>query len=382
VFQEQVMRLSMVAAGFSAGQADQLRRAMASWRKHGGLEPFEQPLIEGMLARGLSREFAERLYQQILGFGEYGFPESHAASFALLVYVSAWLKCHAPAAFLCALLNSQPMGFYAPAQLIQDARRHGVVVHGVDVSFSQWESTLEAEGAVRLGFNLISGLEQAAAQRLCQAREAAGAGTRLTLSDLAHAALLDARTLDLLAQAGAFESVCGDRHQAFWQARGARPLPGVMKKTSIQETAVTLTAPALADNIFADYQHLGFTLGAHPVSLLRATLSGSRFNTACQIQHHPDRALARALGLVICRQRPPTAGGVVFLTLEDETGHTPIIVHPFLAQKQRREWLTSPLLGVFGQVQRKGNSFQLIAKRLVDYTHLLAGLSSRSRDLR
>ena len=379
VFQEQVMQIAMVAAGFTAGEADQLRRAMAAWRRRGGMEPFEKRLIEGMLARGYSPEFAQAVFAQILGFGEYGFPESHSASFALLVYVSAWLKCHEPAAFLCALLNSQPMGFYGPSQLIQDARRHGVEVRGVDVRHSDWECTLEGadQDAARLGLRMVSGLSHEAALRLMAARRAQPFAD---VQDMARRAALDAATLTLLAQAGALASLSGHRRQAYWQASGAAPLAGVMSPATIAEPQLALPAPDKVEDLIADYQHLGYTLGEHPLSLLRVQLSGLRFATAHEVRHSGDRALARAAGLVICRQRPGTASGVMFITLEDETGSTNVIVHPALAEKQRREVLRSRLLGVYGQVQRDGDVVHLIAKRLVDHSGLLAQLASQSRD--
>ena len=389
LFQEQVMQLAVVAAGFTPGEADQLRRLMATWRKKGGIERFEKRLIDGMLARGYTPEFAQAIFQQILGFGEYGFPESHSASFALLVYVSAWLKRYEPAAFLCALLNSQPMGFYAPSQLLHDARRHGVVVLPPDVTASDWECALEGTVNVkvapathesplaRLGLMMISGLGEQTALRIAAARAAA---PFTSVDDLAARAQLDAPELKLLAAGAALASLAGHRRQARWQAAGALPLPRVLRNASITETALALPAPSEGEDLVADYTHLGFTLGRHPLSLLRARLQQLRFVTAAELNNSPDRKLTRTAGLVTCRQRPGTASGVVFLTLEDETGVANIIVHGDLVERQRRELLASRLLGVFGQLQREGEVVHLVAKRLVDHSALLGRLVMRSRD--
>ncbi|HWS14167.1 MAG TPA: error-prone DNA polymerase [Rhodocyclaceae bacterium] len=388
IFQEQVMQLAVVAAGFTPGEADRLRRLMATWRKKGGIEALERRLVEGMLERGYAEEFAQRIYQQILGFGEYGFPESHAASFALLVYVSAWLKRHHPAAFLCALLNAQPMGFYAPSQLIQDARHHGVEVRPAEVTASGWDCALEAAGApargspspdpaARLGLRMVKGLSEDAALRIAAARaEAAFA----SVDDLAERAGLDARELGLLAAAGALAGLAGHRRRARWQAAGARPLPRLLRGARIDEPAPMLAAPGEGEDLVADYRALGFSLGRHPLALLRRQLAGLRFVTAAELNGYPDRKLGRTAGVVTCRQRPGTASGVVFLTLEDETGSTNVIVHGDLVERQRRELLGARLMGVFGQVQREGLVVHLVAMRLVDHSALLGRLATRSRD--
>lgn len=370
------MQLAVVAAGFTPGEADRLRRSMAAWKRKGGMEPFEKKLVEGMLARGYTLEFAQAIFRQILGFGEYGFPESHAASFALLVYVSAWLKCHAPAAFLCALLNSQPMGFYAPAQLIQDARRHGVAVHPVDVAASAWECRIE-DNAVRLGLILVGGLGEEAATRVAAARSAAPFSD---VEDLAHRAALGPRELRLLAAAGALAALAGHRRQAHWQASGAAPLPGLLAAARVGEAVLPLAAPAEGEDIVADYAALGFSLGRHPLALLRARLERLRFLPAAAIAACANRKLVRAAGLVTCRQRPDTASGVMFVTLEDETGFTNVIVHRALIERQRRELLGARLLGVYGVLQREGEVVHLIAKRLVDHSRLLGALAPRSRN--
>ncbi len=383
IFQEQVMQLAMVAAGFTAGEADELRRSMAAWRRKGGLSRFEHKLKKGMTDRGYDQEFADAIYRQICGFGEYGFPESHAASFAILVYVSAWLKCHYPAAFLCALLNSQPMGFYAPSQLIQDARRHGVSVLPVDVTASQWESELEAlhgESATpgaRLGLCLVQGLDHAAVERLIQARQEQA--FRCT-EDLARRAKLGPQALGRLAAAGALGSLAGNRRRAHWQAAGSGYQPGLLADGGPREPCVDFPSPSVKDDVLADYGSLGFTLGAHPLALLRHQLQSMRLIPAAAIADSQDRCLARTAGLVTCRQRPGTATGVVFVTLEDETGVSNVIVHHTLVERQRRELLNARLLGVYGQIQRAGPVVHLVAMRLIDYSALLGGLATRSRD--
>lgn len=381
IFQEQVMQLAVVAAGFSPGEADQLRRAMGAWRRKGELERYREKLLAGMAARGFDPDFAERLCRQIEGFGSYGFPESHAASFALLVYFSAWLKHHEPAAFLCALLNSQPMGFYGPAQLIQDARRHAVLVHPVDVGASAWDCALEeAPGrtpAARLGLRMVKGLGQDSGERIVAAR----ASTPFAdVQDLASRARLDPRETRLLAAAGALASLAGHRRQALWQAAGAQDQPGLLHGAPVAEAPVALAAPREGEELIADYARLGFTLGRHPLSLLRTRLAALRFLTAGEIAACPDRKLARAAGLVTCRQRPGTAKGILFVTLEDETGLVNVIVHPELLEKQRRELLGARLLGVFGQITRQGTVVHLRAGRVVDHSALLGSLEARSRD--
>jgi len=381
IFQEQVMQLAVVAAGFTGGEADQLRRAMGAWRRKGELERYRQKLLAGLDHKGYDADFAQRLCQQIEGFGSYGFPESHAASFALLVYASAWLKCFAPAAFLAALLNSQPMGFYAPAQLIQDARRHGVEVRAADVGASAWDCMLEtadgAQPAVRLGLRMIRGLGREAATRIAAARgEHAFADTQ----DLAARARLDTGELRTLAAGGALASLAGHRRQALWQASGAAPLPGLLAEAPGGDVAATLDAPAEPEDLLADYARLGFTLGRHPLAFVREQLARLRFLTAADITAAPDRMLARGAGLVTCRQRPGTAKGTLFLTLEDETGLTNVIVRPELFEQQRRILLGARLMGVFGQIRRQGRVVHLVASRVVDHSPLLGSLAARSRD--
>ncbi len=381
IFQEQVMQLAMLAAGFTAGEADQLRRAMAAWKRKGGLEKFHDKLVSGMLERGYQREFAEALFSQIEGFAEYGFPESHAASFALLAYASAWLKCHHPAAFLAALLNSQPMGFYSPSQLVQDAQRHGVEVLPVDVSTSDWEAALEfPEGstpAVRLGLNQIQGLSQEAGWRIEEARAIQGFRD---LNDLAARAALSSTDLKALAAANALKSLAGHRHEASWHAAGALPGKGLLKHTHTAADAINLQAPSEAQEIVADYRVIGLTLGRHPLALLRPQLLKQRFLPASTLSGFRQGQFARACGIVTVRQRPATAKGTVFVTLEDETGVVNVIVWPALVELQRKELLHSSLLAVYGVWQTESNVSHLIARRLIDLTPLLGRLETASRD--
>jgi len=378
IFQEQVMQLAMVAAGFTPGEADNLRRSMAAWRRKGGLEPFEARLVSGMLERGYSRAFAESIYRQILGFGEYGFPESHSASFALLVYVSAWLKCHEPAAFLAALLNSQPMGFYAPAQLVRDAQRHGVTVHPPDVGKSRWDCTLEA-GAARLGLRMVSGLSEAAAERIVAAR---AARALTSVEDLARRAALGRHELKCLAAADALSALAGHRRQAHWLVAGVEAAPDLLAQMPQRDPAVALPTPSMGEQIVADYASLGFTLGPHPLALLRSRLARLRVVTAERLHHCAHGAAVRAAGLVTCRQRPDTASGVVFVTLEDETGHVNVVVWRALVERQRRALLGASLLAVQGVIERDGDVVHLVAHRLQDYSALLGQLSARSRNFR
>lgn len=381
IFQEQVMQLAVVAANFTPGEADQLRRAMAAWKRKGGLEPFEQKLLAGMAANGLPESFARRIIAQIQGFGEYGFPESHAASFALLVYASAWLKCHHPAAFLCGLLNSQPMGFYSPSMLVQDARRHGVTVLPPDVSASDWDSRLEADGAVRLGLREIGGLAQAVGERVAVNRKKRPFSD---IADLAARAALQRRDLDLLAAADALRSLAGHRRQAAWAAsveRASGPVQGdLFEGKALAEAAVDLPAPGEGENLVADYRSLGLSLRNHPLTLLRAHLSARRFVLAADLKQAGHRAVIRVAGIVVGRQRPGTATGIVFVTLEDESGLVNVVVKPELVERQRRELLGATLLGVYGQLQKEGEVIHLVAKRLVDLSAWLGRLETHSRD--
>ena len=385
IFQEQVMQLAVVAAGFTPGESDKLRRAMAAWKRRGGLEPFREKLIDGMLARGYERQFAEQIFQQILGFGEYGFPESHAASFALLVYVSSWIKCHEPAAFACALLNSQPLGFYSTSAIVQDAQRHGVEVRPVDVQVSEVDSTLERclprEGggpisALRLGLGMVKGLKVDSAKRILDARL-----TRIFSSteDLARRANLDRRDLSCLAAADALASLAGHRRDALWETLAVDE-PTRLQMPAVAGAPATLAAPTEGQDIVADYQTVGLTLRRHPLALLRQRLARRKIRTAQQVSASRNGQWIRAAGIVTCRQRPATASGVIFVTLEDETGYVNLIVWNDLADRQRRELLASRLLAVDGEVQREGRVVHVLARRLEDLSPMLGRLSTSSHD--
>ncbi len=383
LFQEQVMQIAIVAAGFTPGEADALRRAMGAWKRTGGLDPFRERLLKGMHDRGYSDEFAQRIYQQMLGFGDFGFPESHSLSFALLVYDSAWLKCHEPAAFTCALLNSQPMGFYAPAQLVRDARAHGVEVRSVDACVSLWDSTLErradGEPALRLGLNLVKSLSLAGALRLIEARTHRAFGS---VPDLATRAGLDRGDLEALAAAGAFAPLSGNRHLAFWEVAGSeRPLPlAPAAPTATAEGRPLLASPTEGEEIVADYAALGLTLGRHPLALLRARLEAAALLPASELHAAGNGATVRTAGIVLMRQRPATASGVTFLTLEDESGQVNVIVWERVGRTQRRALIESRLLEVHGELQHQDGVTHLIARRLIDRTALLGQLLTRSRD--
>jgi len=333
-----------------------------------------------MAARGYTEAFARQIYQQILGFGEYGFPESHSASFALLVYISAWLKHHEPAAFTGALLNSLPMGFYAPAQLVGDARRHGVEVRPVDVTVSEWDCTLEEipiSRALRLGFNMVAGLSEAAAQRIVEARRARPFASS---ADLADRAALDRRDLHCLAEADALAPLAGHRHGAAWAVAGVERLPPLLAGSAVAEADPELPAPTEGEDIVADYRTLSLTLRRHPLALLRAKLAKQRLATAAEIAQTPHGRTVRTAGIVIGRQRPDTASGVIFVTLEDETGATNVIVWRDLSDRQRRELLGAQLLAVFGTVEREGQVVHVVAGRLADLSPMLGALQTRSRD--
>ena len=382
IFQEQVMQLAVVAAGFTPGEADQLRRSMAAWRRRGGLQPFEEKLICGMRQRGYSEAFARQIFQQILGFGEYGFPESHSASFALLVYVSSWLKCHYPAAFTCALLNSQPMGFYAPSQLVQDARHHGVEVRPVDILRSNDTCTLEqgqhqSQPALRLGFKMVKGLSEAGIQRLVDARQHSHSQSA---EQLMRAAKLSRRDMECLAAAGALSLTTGHRHNAAWMVAGIEARPLLLEKAPVHEQPVDLPSPTEGENIVADYASVGLTLGRHPLALLRPELQKLHMLSAEEIRHIPHGTMTRAAGIVTCRQRPGTASGVVFITLEDETGFINVVVWGRSAAEQRRVLLGAQLMAVHGHIEREGEVIHLIAGKLIDQSHLLGNLLTRSRD--
>jgi error-prone DNA polymerase len=404
IFQEQVMQIAMIAAKFSADEADDLRRSMAAWKRKGGVERFHDRLVNAMTARGYDAEFAENIFRQIKGFGEYGFPESHAASFAKLVYISCWLKCHEPACFLVALLNSQPMGFYAPSQLVQDARRHGVEVRAVDVTSSCWDCTLEpanemavpanhpdypgirpAQPAVRLGLRLVAGLPEKGAQRLVAAREEAPFNST---EDLALRAQLGTLEINALAAADALLALAGHRRQQVWQAAAIKPALLLLKAVPTQEATLSLPETPEGENILFDYQSTGLTLRRHPLALLRPRLAKKGLLSASQLNALPDGRQVAACGMVTVRQQLQTAKGTVFITLEDETGPVNVIVWKSLRETQRAEVLHARLLAVHGvwqrseEVEKKGYGAvrNLVAHRLEDLTPLLGRLGPASRD--
>jgi error-prone DNA polymerase len=393
IFQEQVMQIAMIAADFSADEADRLRRSMAAWKRRGGVHQFQDRLIGGMLRKGYRKEFAESIFQQILGFGEYGFPESHAASFALLAYDSSWLKCHEPECFLAAMLNSQPMGFYSPSQLVQDARRHGVQVFPPDVSFSDWDCTLEwahqsgsdssFRPGVRLGLRLVGGLSQAGAQRVVGARNEA---VLLSTEDMALRAQLDVKDLHALASGDALFSLSGHRRQQVWDASALRRAPELLRDAPVNEARLELAPAREGEEIVFDYASLGLTLRRHPLALLRPRLARMELLSAQQLHDLPSGRMVRACGIVTVRQQPQTAHGTIFLTLEDETGPVNVIVWKSLREQQRGDLLKSRLLAVEGTWQRDVDSGaqvrHLIASRLKDLTPLLGRLGRQTNSSR
>ena len=384
LFQEQVMQIAIVAAGYSPGEADQLRRSMAAWKRHGGLEPHKKRLADGMEAKGYKPEYAAQLFEQIKGFGNYGFPESHAASFALLTYASSWLKCHEPAAFACALINSWPMGFYSPDQILQDARRHQLQIRPVDVRASDWECSLEPmEGrqpAIRMGLRLIKGFREDDARRIEAARRQR---LFIDVADLGERARLDARALEQLADADALRGLAGDRHRARWEIAGVEKQLGLFAGLpSQEEPPVALPTPTVGENLFSDYATVGTTLGPHPLALLRSELRARRCRSSRELQAVEHGRNVSVAGLVTGRQRPGTASGVTFVTLEDEFGNLNVVVWRDLAERQRKVLVGSQLLRVDGRWESVGEVRHLIAGRLSDLSELLAGIHVRSRDFR
>jgi len=388
LFQEQVMQLAIVAADYSPGEADQLRRSMAAWKRHGGLEPHRVRLSERMKEKGYPDEFIHRIFEQIKGFGSYGFPESHAASFALLTYASCWLKCHEPAAFTCALINSWPMGFYSPDQLLQDARRHHIEVRPVDVRYSDWDCSLEPVEhpdytrnlAIRMGMRMIRGFREEDARRIEQARRQRAFKD---VTDLCVRADLDNRARASLADSGALRGLVGHRHRARWEIAGVevqRPLFG--DDCFGEEAQVVLPLPSVAQDLVADYDTLGTTLGPHPMALLRNKLSARRFRSSKDLLTEEHGRNFSVAGLVVGRQRPGTASGVTFVTLEDEHGMINVVVWRDLAERQRKVLVGSQLLQVFGKFEYQKGVRHIIAQRMFDLTPLLTGLDVRSRDFK
>jgi error-prone DNA polymerase len=385
LFQEQAMNIAIVAAGFEPEEADRLRRSMATFRHTGKVAEFRDKFIDGMVANKYKRDFAERCFKQIEGFGEYGFPESHAASFALLVYVSGWIKWFYPEVFACALLNSQPMGFYAPAQIVRDAREHGVEVREVDVNASQWDCTLEPAGkpgrwALRLGLRRVKGFAQEAAQSLVARRGEGYADPAM----LAHRAGLDRSALEKLAAADGFRSMQLDRRAALWAVKGLEPqlLPlfAPLAGTMPPEPEVRLPAMSLGEHVVEDYATLGLSLKRHPLALLRPDLDRRGIVPAGRLKSAPAGSVARVAGLVLVRQRPGSASGVIFMTLEDETGIANLVVWPSSFERFRREVMTSDLVEAEGKIQRAGKDehavIHLVLDRLVDLTPMLRRLAS------
>lgn len=383
------MRMAIVAAGFSPGRADQLRRAMATFKKTGGVGAFEAEFIQGMIGRGYPPDYADRCFKQIQGFGSYGFPESHAVSFAQLAYASSWLKCHHPAIFACALLNSQPMGFYQPAQIIRDAADHRVEVRPVDINRSEWDCTLE-EGrggpALRLGLRQVKGLRQEAAIAIAQAR-----GTFYdTIRDLWLRTGLAPAVLERLADADVFAPLGVDRRQALWEVKrlGGKPLPLFQAADTARrigdnrppadmgdEPEASLPALNIGEQVWADYRTQGLSLRAHPLSLLRATMTGLGMGTARALADAKPGSMVTVAGLVLVRQRPGTASGVIFVTLEDETGIANLVVWNSVLEQFRRTLMTAALMGVRGHLQRDGEVIHVVAEKLIDLSPHLHALN-------
>lgn len=389
IFQEQVIKLAMVAAGFTGGEADGLRRAMASWRSKGKLLMFEDKLVRGMLARGYTRDFAERLFAQICGFGEYGFPESHAASFANLAYASSWLKYHCPAAFYVGLLNSYPMGFYTPSQLVQDARQHGIEILPICVNHSHWDHQLIArtgEPAIRLGFRLIKGLSQAEAEVLVQMRPAQGFVNIDALEACLAPQKMSRRAYECLASANAFAALAGHRYQTRWDMTKLESKKLDIKQLSFLAVAEDmrgdhrLSGPSELDDLCEDYSTLGLTLGRHPVALLEEMAELPSHRKACELNTLRPGQLVTIVGVVTNRQRPGTASGVTFITLEDDTGAMNVVLWQDLARKQRREWLKASLLCVKGILEMEADVIHIVAGDMRDLSARLPIARIKSRD--
>ena len=384
LFQEQAMRLAVEAAGFTPGEADQLRRAMGAWRRPGLIDQFRKKLLDGMSARGFPQDYAEAVFHQIRGFGEYGFPESHAASFALLVYVSAWLKHHYPAAFTAALLNSQPLGFYAPAQLVRNVREHGIEVLPADVNHSEWDCVLESSRhLIRLGFRMLCGFSRAQAERIVQARGSRAFGS---LEDFARRTGLGRAVLVRLAKAGAFGSLGLDRRQSLWESleQDQKELPLFNPRSPAADPQPTIPAPlppmSLAEEVLADYRAVGLSLKAHPLQFLREELQRLGVVPAADLNVLPDGRTVRVAGLVLVRQRPSTAKGITFVTLEDETSTANLIIRPAVWNRYRTAAIGATLLLAQGRLQRQHECCHVVVARLEDLSLRWGGLESQSRD--
>jgi error-prone DNA polymerase len=381
IFQEQVMAMAVAVGGFTPGEADGLRRAMGAWRKRGGLDTQVEQLMRGMADNGITPEYAQQICDQIRGFGEYGFPESHAASFAQLVYVSAWLKHHYPAAFTAALLNSLPMGFYSARSLVDDVRRHGVQVLPLDVGLSQWDCTLERgtgqSASIRLGFSRIRGMSKQAGTAIVRARNDGAFGS---IGDLQQRAAINRGTLALLAQADALKSLVADRRQALWQVQGLYDLP-LFRGLVREEGHAPLPTPTPMDSLQADYQYIGLSLDHNPVAMARAALDRDGVLPAEKALACANRRTIQIAGLVSHRQRPSTANGILFMTMEDETGMMNIVVKPRLLERQRQIILDNNLLRLTALVQRDGDSVSFLAKHFRPI-ELSSHVTTTSRDFR
>ncbi len=390
LFQEQAMRVAIECAGFTPSEADQLRRSMATFKHTGGVSKFRDKLVSGMVANGYERDYAEKTFKQLEGFGSYGFPESHAASFALIAYASSWLKCHHPDVFWAALLNAQPMGFYAPAQIVRDARDHGIDVRPVCVNASRWDCTLETTGregcfAVRLGLHMVRGLANHAAAAIVAAR---ADQPFASIDDLWRRAGIPAAALVQLAEADAFRpSLKLARREALWAIKALRdePLPlfaavcvrEAKTVPELHEPAVALRPMTAGSEVVEDYGHVGLTLRSHPVSFLRGDLHRQRVITCAEAMQARDGCWLQTAGLVLVRQMPGSAKGVVFITIEDETGIANLVIWPNLYERQRRVILSSGMMAVHGRIQREGEVVHLVAHRLTDLSDALASVGGR-----
>jgi len=377
LFQEQAMKIAIVGAGFTPAEADELRRSMATFKAKGVVAHFENKLITGMIRNGYTEEYARRVFRQLEGFGSYGFPESHAASFALLVYVSSWLKCFYPDVFACAILNSQPMGFYQPAQLISDAKNHGVEVRPVDINHSNWDYTLEGKGILRLGFRQVSGLREDDMTILINNRT----NKYSSVHSLRKAGVPEG-ALEKLADADAFRSIGLDRRQALWEVSNSdRPMPVLPDKQ--HEEQVPLPEMSLLEHVVHDYASVSLSLKAHPVSFARERLEARRVMSTKKLSEHKNGDKVKVAGLVLVRQRPETASGICFITIEDETGTANLVVFQKLFDKYRKEILQSTLLMVEGQLQVEGEVIHVIVSRCRNYTSFMQGeIFPHSRDFR
>lgn len=380
IFQEQVIKLAMVAAGFSGGEADQLRRAMAKWKKNGELTKFQTKLTEGMLARGYTLDFAERIFKQICGFGEYGFPESHSASFAVLAYVSAWLKYYYPEAFYCALLNSLPMGFYSPSQLVQDAQRHRICVLPLCINHSSWDHELQMESgqlALRVGFRLVKGLRKITVDKIVQYRT----GQRFSHVSQLKQLSIARNELEALASSNALKSISGDRFSSRWQMMDMEHDLPLFSQVSDTPSTYQI-APSEYEELIEDYSALGLSVHRHPIQLLRQSGRLGRFTSATDLVNVKHKTPVTVVGLVTGKQSPGTASGVTFITLEDDTGNTNVVVWVATARAQKQSYLTAKVLKVKGILEKEQQVTHVIAGKLIDLTSELEKLDLKSREFR